>query len=34
MWTLSADEQIEIRALDQTVLKPDDESDVDNIFVF
>lgn len=34
MWTLGSDEQIEIRELDKTVLKPDEENDVENIFVY
>ena len=34
MWTLGSDEQIEIRAIDQTELKPDDENDTENIFVY
>ena len=34
MWTLGSDEQIEIRELDKTILKPDDENDVENIFVY
>ncbi len=34
MWTLGSDEQIEIRAVDQTELKPDDDNDTENIFVY
>lgn len=34
MWTLGSDEQIEIRKLDETVLRPDDENDSENVYVF
>lgn len=34
MWSLGSDEQIEIRTIDETELKPDSENDIENIYVY